>query len=177
MGIMFRFQDIGDNMEVFKKIGKKVVIYPGAKIIKPEIIEIGDYSQVDDFVFMYALNGVQIGKHCHICTGTKIIGQGRLLMGDYSVLAQNVIVLTSTNEYKGGYHMSTTSPKEQQSIKSGTIVIGKDAFVGAGSIVHPNVKIHEGAIIGSGSIVLKDVKAWTINVGTPCRIIGMRERF
>lgn len=160
----------------YKKLGKGVKIYPQARIVKPEIVEIGDYSQIDDFVFMYAAGGVQIGKYCHIATGVKIIGQGRLVMGDYSDLAQNVIILTSINDYKGGYRMSSTAPIEQQLIKAGTIVLGRDAFVGAGSIIHPNVKIYEGAIIGSNSLVLKDVKAWSINVGSPCREIGKRER-
>ena len=161
----------------YKKLGKGVKIFPLAKIINPEKIEIGDYSQIDDFVFIYPGDSIIIGKYCHIATGAKIIGQGSLIMGDYSILAQNVVVLKSTNVHKGGYHMSAAAPSEEQSIIKGTTVLGKDVFIGAGSILHPNVKIGEGAIIGSNSLVLKDIEPWTINVGSPCRVIGMRDEF
>ena len=155
---------------------KNVTVYPLVVVPNSELVEIGEYSEIDDFVFMYAKNGIEIGKYCHIATGVKVIGQGRLEMGDYSVLAQNVVILTSTNDYKGGYHMSATSPVDQQSIRTGVVKIGKDAFVGAGSIVHPNVTIGEGAIIGTHSLILRNIEPWTINVGSPCRIIGKRDK-
>lgn len=38
----------------------------------------------------------------------------------------------------------------------------------------PGVKIGHGAVIGSGSIVTRDVPAWTIAAGNPCRAIRPR---
>lgn len=159
-----------------RKYGKGTIIYDFVRIPKPELVEIGDYSKIDDFAFLYAGNGIKIGKHVHIATGVKIIGAGYLELGDHVALAQNVVILTSTNDYRGGYHMSAASPREQQNIRDGVVIIEKDGFVGAGSVVHPNIKIGEGAIVGSNSLVLKDVKPWTINIGSPCKVIGIREK-
>ena len=49
--------------------------------------------------------------------------------------------------------------------------ICKGVHLGMGSIVMPGVTIGEGAIIGAGSIVTKEIPAWTIAVGNPCRVI------
>lgn len=35
----------------------------------------------------------------------------------------------------------------------------------------PGVTVGEGAIIGARSVVTKDVPAWTIAVGNPCKVI------
>lgn len=74
--------------------------------------------------------------------------------------------------YHGGARMSSCLPIEQRKIFVSYVKVEKDAFIGTNSIVHPGVTIGEGAIVGSNSLVLKDVKPWTINVGTPTRIIG-----
>lgn len=50
----------------FKKIGKDIKIYEYAKIIKPEVIEIGDYSEIDDFMFIYGGKGIKIGRYAYI---------------------------------------------------------------------------------------------------------------
>lgn len=49
--------------------------------------------------------------------------------------------------------------------------ICKGSHIGMGSIIMPGVTIGEGAIIGAGSIVVKDIPAWTIAVGNPCKVI------
>ena len=72
--------------------------------------------------------------------------------------------------------MSSALPYDQRNVVRGIVTIGKDAFVGTNVVVHPNVTIGEGAVIGSNSLVLKDVEPWSINVGSPCRKIGVRPR-
>ncbi len=51
------------------------------------------------------------------------------------------------------------------------IHLKKGCVIGMGSIVMPGVTIGEGAIIGAGSLVTKDIPAWTIAVGNPCRVV------
>lgn len=163
-------------MSKFKKMGKEVKIFEYAKIVKPEVIEIGDFSEIDDFTFIYGGKGIKIGRYVHISRFVSIIGGGELIMGDYSVLADGVRILTGSDHYKGGFRMSTVLPDEQRDPQISYVQIEKDAFVGTNSVVHPGVKIGEGAIIGSISLVTKDIEPWTINIGTPCKVVGKRPK-
>ena len=159
-----------------KRCGQEVKIHPLVKIVKPEVIEIGDYSMIDDFTFIYGGRGIIIGRYVHIASFVSIIGGGELVLGDYADIACGSRILTGTDTYYGGRRMSTALPKEQRNVIVGKVVIEKDAFIGTNAVIHPNVRIGEGAIIGSNSLVLKDVEPWSINVGSPCKKIGERPR-
>lgn len=163
-------------MYKFKKAGKNIKIFEYTKIIKPEVIEIGDYSEIDDFTFIYGGKGIKIGRYVHISRFVSIIGGGELFLGDYTVLADGARILTGTDTYHGGSRMSTCLPLDQRNLKISFVRIEKDAFIGTNTIIHPGVTIGEGAIIGSSSLVLKDIKPWTINVGNPCRVIKERPK-
>lgn len=160
----------------FKKRGKNVIVFELAKIIKPEVIEIGDFSEIDDFSFIYGGEGIKIGRYVHISRFVSIIGGGLLTIGDYAVLADGARILTGTDDYHGGARMSTCLPLKYRNLQRSFVKIEKDAFIGTNVVVHPGVTIREGAIIGSNSLVLKDIDPWTINVGNPCKKIGMRPK-
>lgn len=160
----------------FKKAGKDLRIFEYAKIVRPEVIEIGDHSEIDDFTFIYGGKEIIIGRYVHISRFVSIIGGGKLYLGDYTVLADGVRILTGTDSYHGGYRMSTVLPDDQRSPKISFVRIEKDAFIGTNAVVHPGVTIGEGAVIGSNSLVLKDVQPWTINVGSPCKVIKKRPK-
>ncbi len=169
--------EMGENVkDKLKRCGREVKIYPLAKIVKPEVIEIGDYCMIDDFTFVYGGKGIRIGRYVHIASFVSIVGGGELVVGDYADIACGSRILTGTDTYLGGKRMSTALPQEQRNVTVGRVVIEKDAFVGTNVVIHPNVRIGEGAIIGSNSLVLKNVEAWSINVGSPCKKIGDRPR-
>jgi maltose O-acetyltransferase len=54
----------------------------------------------------------------------------------------------------------------------GRVVIGKNAFIGAGTIILPGVRIGNDSIIGAGSVVTRDIAAGSMAVGNPARVIG-----
>lgn len=55
------------------------------------------------------------------------------------------------------------------------IFIGNDVWIGASSIILPNVKkIGNGSVIGAGSVVTKDIGEFEIWVGNPAKKIGDR---
>lgn len=163
-------------MSNFRYLGKNVKIYPTAKIVKSEVVEIGDNSMIDDFTFINGGKGIKIGRYVHIANFVSIIGGGELEIGDYAVIAAGARIITGTDTYHDGARMSTTLPPDQRNVKLGKIVISKDAFVGANAVVHPNVIIGEGAIIASCSVVLGDCEPWTIYAGAPCKPIKKRPK-
>lgn len=54
------------------------------------------------------------------------------------------------------------------------VVIGDEVWVAGNVSILSGVSIGNGAIIGAGSVVTKDIDAYSINVGNPCRKIKMR---
>lgn len=53
----------------------------------------------------------------------------------------------------------------------GKVIIGDNVFIGARSIILPNVKIGENCIIGAGSVVTKDIPSNSIACGNPAKVI------
>ena len=55
--------------------------------------------------------------------------------------------------------------------KIGKITIGNNVFIGANSVVLPNVSIGSNVIIGAGSVVSKDVPDNSVYAGNPARFV------
>lgn len=53
----------------------------------------------------------------------------------------------------------------------GKIILHDDCWIGAGTIILPNITIGEMAIVGAGSVVTKDVPPYTIVAGVPAKVI------
>ena len=55
--------------------------------------------------------------------------------------------------------------------KIGRVTIGNNVFIGAETVVLPNVKIGDNVIIGANSTVTKDIPNNVVAVGNPARVI------
>ena len=67
------------------------------------------------------------------------------------------------------------TPKLEDLPLKGDTIIGNDVWIGQNVTILPGVHIGDGAIIGANSVVSKDVPAYHIACGNPCKII--RKRF
>jgi len=126
------------------KIGRGVHIYPGVKIWAPWNLEAHDEAGV--------ANGVDL--YC----------QGKIILGYRSIVSQRAFICAGTHDYTKEGHPLITAP----------IVIQDNAWVAAEAFVHPGVTIGEGAVIGARSVVTKDMPAWTVCAGHPCKPIKER---
>lgn len=160
----------------FRHLGKNVVIYPQAKLIKPEVISIGDDCLIDDFTFIYGGKGCKIGHNVHIASHSVIGGGGSITIGNYVGISWGVRFATGGNDHRIKGHMTAAAPLDIQAFFRGYIDIEDDVIIFANSVIGANVKIGEGAVIGALTLVNKDIEPWSINVGTPCRKVGMRDK-
>lgn len=64
-----------------------------------------------------------------------------------------------------------------RSTRVGIVNIGNHCFIGAGTIILPNVRIGDWAIIGAGSVVTKDVPERTVYAGNPARYICSTDEY
>jgi len=166
------------NIEISEKLkycGKETKIYPWAKIINPDAIEIGDWSQIDDFTFIVGGRGTVIGKRVHIASFSSIIGGGKCILMDYSGLSVGSRLITG-NEFKGGAMTNPCIPDEFRFVDKSLICLEKHALLGTNAVVFPGITIQEGAMVAAGSIVTKDCEPWGVYMGAPAKRIKERPR-
>lgn len=151
-------------------------VFPLARIIHPENLQLGAHSTIDDFVFLNAGRSTRIGRYVHVACHVSVIGGGELEIGDYAVIATGARILTATDTFAEGARMSTHLPDEHRSVFDAKVTIGRDAFVGANAVVLPGVTFGEGAVAGAGAVVTCDLEPWTVYTGAPARRRGARPR-
>jgi len=125
-------------------IGSGVIIGRSVEITMPWNLIMGDLSALGEHVFIYNFTTVTIGEKAAISRGTTLC--------------------TASHDYEDRRHPLTTSP----------ITIGNLAWLAMDVFVCPGVTIGEGAVIGSRSIVTKEIPAWKVCAGNPCRVIKPR---
>jgi acetyltransferase-like isoleucine patch superfamily enzyme len=152
-------------------------IYPWAKIIHDESnLSVGDYSQIDDFVFINAGKMCRIGRFVHISSFVSIIGGGEFFIDDFSGFSAGCRVITGTEDFSGPFLTNPTVPPEFRNLKVSHVTIGKNVIIGTNVVILPGVTIGEGAAIGAGSIVRRDVSPWGVYASDPLRKISERDR-
>lgn len=136
---------------------RKLTLGPGAKISpnaifsNPERIEIGARFS--------------LGARCTLWAGPA---RGRLVIGDDVLFGPEVFVTAA------GYRFNDGSPVTDQAMDEADVVIGNDVWIGTRAIVLPGAQIGDGAIIGAGAIVTGVIPAYSIAVGMPAKVVGMR---
>lgn len=112
---------------------------------------------------------IHIGSNIEINMNCVFLDCNRITIGDYSGIGPGVHIYTV-------FH--STKPSERRSAGntfwkclSAPVTIGKNVWIGGGSIILPGVTIGDGSTIGAGSVVTKSIPANVLAVGNPCRVI------
>ena len=170
------FDLMGENVRPrLKSCGEGVKLNQFAKIVKPEVVELGDHCRICDFGFIYGGTGVKIGKYTDFQPHTTIWGGGECVIGDRVSTGPGTTFLTATYSYAPGMKMVDGLGDGNTKTLGGKCEIGNDVYIGANCVIMP-VKIGEGAVVGAGSFVNKDLEPWGVYVGSPARKIAEREK-
>ena len=154
-------------------MGKGVVIDPGVAFENPRNVYLDDLTYIGGPSRLVCPEGyIKIGKRCHV--GGWILGHSGVEIGDY--VASGAIILSITDSHKGGHRMcGPMVPTSHRHFVRGKVIVGKEAFLGQHSIIMPGVTIGEGALVGPSSLVVRNVKPWTVVMGSPAKVIGKRD--
>lgn len=166
-----------DPNAIYPNEAIKSVCFIKNVVTRPNI-QIGDYTYYDDsngperfeerVTHHYEFLGDKliIGKFCAIAKGVEFVMNGaNHRMNSASTYPFNIM--------GGGWEKS--APTLEQLPFKGDTVIGNDVWIGQNVTVMPGVHIGDGAIIAANSVVAKDVPAYHIAGGNPCKVI--RKRF
>ncbi|RKY32024.1 MAG: hypothetical protein DRP74_03575 [Candidatus Omnitrophota bacterium] len=135
---------------LFKKIESIPYIFPGVR-----------------FVYM---SRIHLSKNVLINSNTYIYGRGGIEIGD------NVLISPGCSIVAGDHSTKLSQPIIEQPSQSEKIVIGRDSWIGANSVILGGIAIGEGSVIGAGSVVTHDTEPYSVNLGSPARKTGERRR-
>lgn len=134
--------------------------------------------------FLLRLFGAEIGKGVHVYPKVKIWAPWNLSIGDFSGIANDVILYSQDKIEIGSYavisqgsHLCTGTHDYQKKgfpLYTRPITIGNNTWVAADVFIHPGVVIGEGCVIGARSVVSSSMPAWKVCAGYPCKPIKER---
>jgi maltose O-acetyltransferase len=110
--------------------------------------------------------GFRIGEGVYIADGIIIVEEladrDNVTIGDRVSMGPRVTLVTSS-------HPNDSRIRGFAPVTSGPVTIEADAWIGAGVVVMPNVRIGRGAVVGANSVVTADVAPLTVVAGQPAR--------
>lgn len=166
-----------DPNAIYPNKAIKSICYIKNVVTRPNII-IGDYTYYND------IDGAKKFED-HVTHHYEFIGD-KLIIGKFCAIAQGIeFVMNGTNHRMLGittYPFIIMGNGWEKSVPTlaalslkGDTVIGNDVWIGQNVTVMPGVHIGDGAIIAANSVVARDISAYHIAGGNPCKII--RKRF
>jgi acetyltransferase-like isoleucine patch superfamily enzyme len=116
-------------------------------------------------VFFHRLRGVKIGSGVEIGYFVVIdhAFPNKVSIGSGTAMGPNVMILAHDDAYG------------RDNRRIGKVDIGKNSFIGGGTTILPGVEIGREAIVGANSLVNKDVKIRTVVGGVPIKLIKNRD--
>jgi acetyltransferase-like isoleucine patch superfamily enzyme len=109
---------------------------------------------------------VEIGDYCSL-VGAIIATKGRVVIGDYGLIAHEVVIADEVVAIPPIAGASTSTPRA-----AATTIIGANVWIGARAAILGGIVIGESAVIGAASVVTEQVPPFAIVAGNPARIVG-----
>lgn len=105
---------------------------------------------------------ITLGKNVFINHACSFLDLGSITIEDDVLIGPRVNLVTENHPL---------DPADRQSLLLKSIVIKRNAWIGAGATILPGVTIGENAVVAAGAVVSKDVPANTIVGGVPAKHI------
>jgi acetyltransferase-like isoleucine patch superfamily enzyme len=155
-------------------LGSRVFIGEGSFIDAAppgSVIYINDNVHISQGVVIRGLSGtIVIDEMVNVGTGSFIYGAADVRIGRYSLLANNVELITGDHVFK-----DPSTPIRFQGRNIGNIVIGEDVWLGARVTVLHGITIGKGSVVGANAVVTQDIPSYSVAAGNPATVIRKRE--
>lgn len=152
---------------LFHKKGErsKIGFYTRMDILPFNGFSIGSDSIIEDYsVVNNGVGEVYIGDRVMVGISNVIIGPVKI--GNDVILAQHVVLSGLNHSYE-----NLDLPIHSQRVKTATITIEDEVWIGANSIITAGVSIGKHSIVAGGSVVTKNVPSYALVGGNPAKIL------
>ena len=135
-----------------------------AELMRQMFGSVGKEVWINQPITLAVGSTVTIGDGTYINSGMTLIDDYNITIGKGCLFGTNVTLCTTG-------HPIDPEKRVEGSMYSFPITIGDGAWIGAGAIILPGITIGDYAVIGAGSVVTKDISAYTVAAGNPCKPI------
>ncbi len=132
-----------------KSVGKNLTIGKGVIIKNPRFLSLGDNVGINDYTWINATGGIQIGNDVNM--GPRVV----IHSSNHKYSDPNILIRKQGHDNK-------------------KVIIEDDVWIGAGVIILPGNIIGRGSVVAAGAVVAKDVDPYTVVAGVPARKIRVR---
>lgn len=153
-----------------------MLCFPTGAIFNEQYIRIGSRTIVGPYVSisvgmapgqqMVSDPVVSIGDRTMIGRGSHIVGHFSIEIGDDIQTGPYVYVTDQNHSYE-----DPEVPVGRQWPTDKAVSIGSGSWLGTGVVVLPGARIGRNAVIGAGSVVLGEVPDHAVAVGSPARVV------
>lgn len=121
---------------------------------------------------------IYFGNNCEVNMNCTFLDDNKIIIGDNVLIAPNVQIYTAYHptHYLDRFTISENETFNFCKTQTAPVIIGKNIWIGGGTIILPGVTIGDNTVIGAGSVVTKDIPADTIAYGNPCKVHKANER-
>lgn len=152
-------------MRLIKKNIKKIIEFFFSIIAKSQC---KNYISFKAFGYTHLTKNTFLGKNVNF-NGFKVLGKGKVTIGDNFHSGKGCSIITQVHNYKG-----KSLPYDDTYIIKDTI-IEDNVWLGNNVTILGGVTIGEGAIIQAGSVVVSNIDALCIAGGHPARPFSKRD--
>jgi len=164
--------DDGSDVPIITHIRRDVLQFHPRQIYLSILHFLAMYCPIHKLrIVFYKMRGTRIEKNVFLADQVYLEeGHPELItIEENSDIGPRVMVLTH-DTIQG--HLDPT-------IQSSTskVIIGRDCYIGAGTIILPGATIGDNSIIGAGSVVTRSIPPGSVAMGVPAKVICSREEW
>jgi acetyltransferase-like isoleucine patch superfamily enzyme len=121
----------------------------------------------ESFRVYYGHKNIFLGSNIYLIDALINAGdsEGRVIIEDNVFFGHGVKILARGHDYR------KFGVERQQTITEKPITIKEGAWIGSGAIILGGVEIGKNAVVGAGSVVTKSIPDYTVAVGNPAKVI------
>ncbi len=105
---------------------------------------------------------IVVGKNVFINSGCRFQDQGKIEIGDNSLISHNVVIATINHDL---------NPKHRGTLHLQPVKLANNTWIGSNATILAGVTVGENSVVAAGAVVTKDVPANTVVAGTPAKFV------
>lgn len=130
------------------------------KLIHQLFSDVGEGSRIIAPMTIVHGDKVRIGRNAIVMPNSLMMASGTITIEDNVQVAAYVKLISNNHD-----------PYDRMVLTCRPVVLKRNCWIGAGSVILPGVTVGENSIVGAGSVVTKDVPDNTVVAGNPAKFI------